>query len=251
MSVIIKYAGLCLQGLVRINNEDNLWYPGGSLPMLHGDLPCFSGSIVSGPAAAFAIFDGMGGEDMGEAASYLAADEFGRWACRASGLVQGEEGAVCRAMNRAVLSYAEKKRTLGTTVVSLCFGKKEIFGFNLGDSRCYRLSEGELYALSTDHAMVSPITRRSRLTQCLGIPETDFILEPAVYAADYSEGDIFLLCSDGLTSMVNPVRIQSELAGSGDPKEKIEALREMVFSRGAEDNVTMLLFEVGRAAEAE
>ena len=51
--------------------------------------------------------------------------------------------------------------------------------------------------------------------------------------------------------MVNPVRIQSELAGSGDPKEKIEALREMVFSRGAEDNVTMLLFEVGRAAEAE
>ena len=249
METMIRYAGLCLQGLVRVNNEDNLWYLNGCLPMIHGDLPAFHGSVAPGPGAAFAVFDGMGGEAMGETASYLAASEFGRWAERSCGLVQGEETAVCSAMNREILSSASKKRMMGTTVVSLCFGKTEIYGFNLGDSRCYRFSEGKLYALSTDHAVVSPITRRARLTQCLGIPESDFVLEPTVFAADYLKGDLFLLCSDGLTSMVSPVKLQSVLEGQGDLTEKVESLREMVFRRGAEDNVTILLFEIGNAAE--
>ena len=230
METMIRYAGLCLQGLVRVNNEDNLWYPNGCLPMIHGDLPAFHGSVAPGPGAAFA-------------------SEFGRWAERSCGLVQGEETAVCSAMNREILSSASKKRMMGTTVVSLCFGKTGIYGFNLGDSRCYRFSEGKLYALSTDHAVVSPITRRARLTQCLGIPESDFVLEPTVFAADYLKGDLFLLCSDGLTSMVSPVKLQSVLEGQGDLTEKVESLREMVFRRGAEDNVTILLFEIGNAAE--
>ena len=94
METMIRYAGLCLQGLVRVNNEDNLWYPNGCLPMIHGDLPAFHGSVAPGPGAAFAVFDGMGGEAMGETASYLAASEFGRWAERSCGLVQGEEACV-------------------------------------------------------------------------------------------------------------------------------------------------------------
>ena len=117
METMIRYAGLCLQGLVRVNNEDNLWYPNGCLPMIHGDLPAFPGSVAPGPGAAFAVFDGMGGEAMGETASYLAASEFGRWAERSCGLVQGEETAVCSAMNREILSSASKKRMMGTTCV--------------------------------------------------------------------------------------------------------------------------------------
>ena len=252
MSYKIRYSCLSHIGKRRSINQDNYYCDGEYLKDTAGqaDSPV-KGCLKEHGPHLFAVFDGMGGEECGEKASLIAAECVSKYRIGPNPIE--DLLGYCQDANEEILRYAADHSiaSMGTTAAILVFGKKEIFGFNLGDSRCYRLSEGELYALSTDHAMVSPITRRSRLTQCLGIPETDFILEPAVYAADYSEGDIFLLCSDGLTSMVNPVRIQSELAGSGDPKEKIEALREMVFSRGAEDNVTMLLFEVGRAAEAE
>lgn len=297
MQVSIKYAGFCLKGEVRLKNEDNLWYPRGCLPMEHGNLEVFDGSILAssdglpgpgrssgnfesisgavpagagrdiadfkatsgaapaepdggpGKAEAFAVFDGMGGAAAGEAASYLAAAEFGRWAGRSSGLRRGEENAICRAMNQAVLTYAKAHRAtgMGATVVSLCFDEAGAYGFNIGDSRCLHFSEGRLYALSTDHAIVSPVTRRARLTQCLGIPETEFVLEPAVFSVGYRIGDIFLICSDGLTSMVGPVRISGVLSAEATLVEKLEALREMVFRRGAEDNVTIILFEICEA----
>ena len=228
----------------------------GAVPAVAGrdiaDFEGISGAVlaepdgVPGKAEAFAVFDGMGGAAAGEAASYLAAAEFGRWAGRSSGLRRGEENAICRAMNQAVLTYAKAHRApgMGSTVVSLCFDEAGAYGFNIGDSRCLHFSEGRLYALSTDHAMVSPVTRRARLTQCLGIPETEFVLEPAVFSVGYRIGDIFLICSDGLTSMVGPVRIGGVLSAGTTLVEKLEALREMVFRRGAEDNVTIILFEI-------
>lgn len=250
MQVRIQYAGLCLRGLMRPDNEDNLWYPGGCLPMVHGDLPAFAGEVAPGAGSSFAVFDGMGGAVSGEAASWLAAAEFGRWAARPGGLARGEADALCRAMNRAVLAYANEHRAhgMGSTAAALSFDAGGAHGFNLGDSRCLRCSDNKLYALSTDHAIASPVTRRSRLTQCLGISETEFILEPAVYAAPYQVGDIFLLCSDGLTAMVGPVRLENVLSAETTVRDKLETLREMVFRRGAEDNVTILLFEIRDAA---
>lgn len=243
----IRYAGLCLKGLVRTNNEDNLWDGKNCLPMLHEDRPLFQGTVFPGREAMFAVFDGMGGAACGEAASYAAAAEFGHWAGRDCGLRQGEEEAVCRSMNRAVLAYAGKNKAaagMGSTVVSLGFGRTCIYGFNLGDSRCFRFSEGKLYVLSVDHALASPVTRRSRLTQCLGIPETEFILEPAVFSAEYRRDDIYLICSDGLTSMVGPVKLEGVLSAPGSLADKLENLKEMVFGSGAEDNVTILMFEI-------
>ena len=222
MRITIDYAGCCLTGLVRVNNEDNYYCAGQYLPMVHGDVPAFTGTIPPGRASAFAVFDGMGGEERGEAASFLAAEEFARGVqCAAGSAVYLEETALCRQMNRRVLTYAKEHHVsgCGSTAVTLCFDTEDIHGFNLGDSRCYRYSGGKLTAMSKDHAVTSPVTRRSRLTQCLGIPE-------------------------GLTIAVNPLKIESVLSEKAPLPGKLEALRELVFQRGAEDNVTMILFEI-------
>ena len=240
MNEKINYVGCCLTGLVRVNNEDNFSVCGRYLPMIHGDAERFEGTFLRGAHTAFAVFDGMGGETHGEAASYLAAKEF------AEDTLHDEELALCRQMNRRVLEYAKEAdaKGCGTTAVTLCFDDDTIHGFNLGDSRCYRYSRGELHALSTDHAVTSPITRRSRLTQCLGIPEEEFLVEPSLYRADYVAGDIYLLCSDGLTGSINPVKIEGALSDKKPLSEKLSALKELVFQRGAEDNLTMILFEI-------
>ena len=248
MDVKIGYAGCCLTGLVRVNNEDNYSCAGEYLPLEHSDRLPFEGTAVPGRSSAFAVFDGMGGEACGEAASYIAAKSFSRAfrhsAMRAFPPVQ--EPAICRHINRQIVEYAKENRApgCGTTAVTLCFDTEDIHGFNLGDSRCYRFSRGQLSALSTDHTVTSPITRRSRLTQCLGIPEHDFLVEPALYRADYLPGDLFLLCSDGLTGFVSPVTIESVLAAGDSLSGKLSALTDAVFQRGAGDNVTILLFEI-------
>lgn len=247
MKYKIQYAGICLQGLVRLNNEDNYWCLDHCLPMDHRDTGLFSGSFSSADGTAFGVFDGMGGEECGEAASFLAAEEFGEQIqYRKGGWTEEEETALCHEMNRKVLAFAEQNHApgMGTTAVTLCFGTEGVHGWNIGDSRCYRYSEKKLYAMSTDHALTSPVTRRSRLTQCLGIPESEFLLEPAFYSAGYRSGDLYLLCSDGLTSMVGPVRLESVLSEETDISEKLNRLSDMVFKKGAEDNVTMLMFEI-------
>ncbi len=243
----IQYAGLCLQGLVRLNNEDNYWCLDHCLPVEHRDTELFSGRFSSGEGASFGVFDGMGGELCGEVAAFLAAEEYGnRLQNRKSKWTQEEETALCHGMNRKVLEYAEQHHApgMGSTAVTLRFAEDGIRGWDIGDSRCYRYSENKLYALSTDHALVSPVTRRSRLTQCLGISEKEFLLEPAFYSVGYESGDRYLLCSDGLTSMVGPIRLEGVLSENIGIEEKVESLREMVFKKGAEDNVTILLFEV-------
>ena len=73
---VIRYAGCCLTGLVRAGNEDNYCCAGTYPPMVHGDIPLFEGTVSPGRKAAFAVFDGMGGEQYGEAASFLTA---GSW----------------------------------------------------------------------------------------------------------------------------------------------------------------------------
>ena len=247
MNIRINCTGCCLKGLVRVNNEDNFYCAGQFLPMDHGDIPAFERTVIPGPASAFAVFDGMGGEQYGEAASFLAAAEFADAVNDfAVSPAAPDETALCRRMNRRILEFARENHAggAGSTAVSLFFDREDIHGFNLGDSRCYRYSGGVLTALSTDHAVTSPVTRRSRLTQCLGIPEEEFLVEPALYRADYVPGDLYLLCSDGLTAAVSPVKIESVLSDDAALADKLEALRELVFRRGAEDNVTMILFEI-------
>lgn len=240
----IEYAGFCIQGLIRKNNEDNLWCNDHCLPIIHTDEERdLNGSVYAGRDAGFAVFDGMGGEERGEAASYVAALEFGK----RIGTGDSEQ-ELCRAMNRKVLNYADthRIRNMGTTVVGLKFNRDKIQGFNLGDSRCYLYTDRKLKLLTEDHTITSLWSGREMLTQCLGMSEKEFTLEPYVFTEDYRVGDIFLLCSDGVSRILQDKRLLEILSTRKTCHEKMVVLKEVVLKKGAPDNATALLFEIQR-----
>ena len=251
MKMRIEYAWFTMKGPVRANNEDNLRYPDECLPLHHEDAE-MSGSVPAGPSAWFAVFDGMGGAVHGETASYLAAKELGEQiVLKANGLAISDAES-CRMMNARILEHVMVNRTkgMGSTAAALCFDEDHIHGFNAGDSRCYVFSEGTLRQLSDDHAVFSPITGRGQLTQCLGIPESEFVLEPKEIEEQYRTGDLYLICSDGLSGALSDKRIAGILSGSGTLNEKLLRLREAVTKRGAEDNTTVILIAVRQIGQA-
>ena len=152
----------------------------------------------------------------------------------------------CRDMNQRILAEATQQnlRGMGSTVVGLSFHKEGISGFNLGDSRCYCLEDDKLILLSCDHTYQAGAFGRRYLVQCLGIPEYEFLLEPAVFRKDPEKGQQYLLCSDGLTDMLSCEKISSILRQDLPVTEKTRQLKENVLARGAEDNCTVLLIRV-------
>jgi len=249
MAYTIEYSGLCIQGLVRKKNEDNLCCGGKYLPIIHtDDTAGFSGTFTTGTGMQFAVFDGLGGESCGEIASHLAARSFASY----EGITKTEKGfaekagLISQEMNRQICSYAKKNRVrnMGTTVAALSFEKELVQGFNLGDSRCYRLSDGKLRKISTDHVISDSSAYDGCLTQCIGHFGGDNPLEPSLYEAACREKDIYLLCTDGLTKMISERRIAFILKERITLPDKLEKMKNIVLRKGAEDNTTIILFEI-------
>ena len=258
---LLHYAGICCTGLVRKNNQDNFWCAGRSLPVLHEDENLFSGIFSSAEKQWIAVFDGMGGEQCGEAASGLAALEFGQRTDALRNQDFPEDSPentneimqeLCLAMNEAVCRYAAENRIhrTGTTAAALCFGKEQIFGFNVGDSKCFACRDGVLTQLSTDHISHSALFRRKFLTQCIGMPD-DIFPQPSVFHIPYREGDQFLLCSDGLTDMLPDKTIAELLALHRPLPESLELLRKNVYDNGAIDNTTIILVEIAGPSSSD
>ncbi len=238
MTYSVEYAGLCIQGLVRRNNEDNIWCADRCLPILHTDEEQkLSGSFLTGKEVRFAVFDGLGGEKRGEYASFLAARAFGREE-------KDTPESLTGSMNHDILEYARKNRIyrIGTTAVGLSFTENGLCGFNIGDSRCYRYSGGKLTQLSVDHTDGGLFG--GGLTQCLGMPKEE--LHPAVFSVPYEEEDQYLLCSDGLTKMIGDQRIGRILSEKKTAAEKLQIMKNIVLRKGAPDNTTILILEIGR-----
>jgi PPM family protein phosphatase len=207
----------------------------------------------------FAVADGMGGARAGEVASGLAAAAFEE----AGGATQGTEGvaALIVEANRRIWerSVADPRTAgMGTTVtaalVDAAAGTVAIG--HVGDSRAYLLRDGELDQLTTDHSLVAELVQsgvltpeeaerhpqRSAITRALGTEET---VEVESFTVAAKSGDVFLLCSDGLSTMLDDTDITSAIADAGDDLEKAaDALIAAANARGGEDNVTVVLFEL-------
>ena len=240
MEYRIKYTGICMKGFVRQRNEDNLWCAGYCLPMQHPDEEYLFDGFADESDPRFAVFDGMGGAKCGDAAAYEAAMEFGRHPA------EENERILCREMNRKVLDYADAHLAfgMGTTVAALRLEEHGASGFNVGDSRCYAWSGGRFTQLSNDHTSRSVFTGRTLLTQCIGIPESEFIPEPSCYSISYRPNDLYLICSDGLWGVVNDRTIAGIIAAEGALSDKRDRLKREVLRSGAPDNMTLLLLEV-------
>ena len=214
--------------------------------------------LVLESASLFAVADGMGGYAGGELASQLAvktiADAFRHRTFEGEPhekvpLQASELARAIQMANAAILETAKQKRELegmGTTVCAARFSanKKRVYLGHVGDSRCYRLRDGILTQMTADHTMADQGVKgpeAAHLSRAVGIWPTvpiDIVMGVPL------SGDVYLLCSDGLTKMLKDDVIAAVLRGEEDLKAAVERLILFANARGGKDNITVVLIRV-------
>ncbi len=251
MKFMIEAACACSTGKVRKNNEDNFFFDGRCLEEENSGLkhPVYMEQIIR-HGSCFAVFDGMGGENFGELASYTAAREMQSCERVLSDFFIPERRYLIRMteqLNRSVLEAAREKCTdrMGTTMAALYFNPRYVYSCNLGDSRAYRLRDGEFMQLSRDHAdSMYNGGRKAPLTQFLGMDSEERLIEPYIAKGELARGDMYLLCSDGLSDMVTNFEISDIMIKSDDVESCAAQLVEAALERGGIDNTTVIVCRI-------
>jgi protein phosphatase len=221
---------------------------------------CCGMAVAPGDGARlWIVADGMGGHAAGEVASRVAVDTAIETFNAGDGDLASRLRAAIVAANRAVLAAAQQNRALagmGTTAVALAVVGETLCVANVGDSRAYRIRRARIEQLTQDHSVVAELVRRGHLTEdeamlhprrhevlrSLGFEwDLDVDVEPAEAAA----GDVFLLCSDGLTGVVDDAEIAT-LCAKRRPSEAARALVDAANARGGPDNITVQVVRFGR-----
>ncbi|HXD60102.1 MAG TPA: Stp1/IreP family PP2C-type Ser/Thr phosphatase [Thermoleophilaceae bacterium] len=232
---IVEEAGLTDVGRQRHTNEDRYFE---SAPL-------------------FAVADGMGGARAGEVASQIAVDEFAEQT-DSGGSPEERLATIVKAANRKIYDLSQSNEShagMGTTLTAALVHDQEVSLGHVGDSRAYRFRDDELERLTEDHSLVEELMRmgklspeeaesdprRSIITRALG-PEPDVEVETFTYPA--KDGDVYLLCSDGLTGMLPEERMAEILRARSSLKQAAQALVDDANARGGKDNITVLLFKL-------
>jgi len=244
-----EFAALTDTGRIRANNED---------------------AIAFDASLGLAILaDGMGGYNGGEVASGMAIAllqaSFGRWLAHAGPQANGRSirRALQNGVDEANLAILEagvansQLQGMGTTLVLAVFGSERVVVGHIGDSRCYRLRGETLELLTRDHSLlqeqldsgaltpaqaaISP--HRNLVTRALGI-ERQVALE--MHEHEFVEGDVFLLCSDGLSEMVASEHICTILLQKLGLSQKATLLVSHANDNGGRDNISVVLARAGK-----
>jgi protein phosphatase len=204
----------------------------------------------------FVVADGMGGAQAGEVASRMAVDAFD------GGLRGGAPAQELRELITAAnerihaSSRADERRAgMGTTITAAYVGEEDVTIAHVGDSRAYLLRRGQLTRLTRDHTLVEELIARGKLTeeQAETHPQRSVITrsvgpEPGVEVDTDTfparADDVFLICSDGLTSMVPEARVLEILRGAGSLREAGRRLIAAANDAGGRDNITVVLFRL-------
>lgn len=231
-------------GLARENNEDSV--------------------TIDEPTRLGILADGMGGYNAGEIASGMATafikSELGRWLSQAGRHANAKE--VRRAMeicvdnaNRSIFNAANSNPQysgMGTTLVLGVFQDGRLMLGHIGDSRCYRLRDGEFVQITKDHSLLqeqmdaglitpeqaATSTNKNLVTRALGV-EDAVLLEVNEHRVE--PGDVYLMCSDGLSDMVDNDNIAQLLATEVPLEQKVTQLIDAANANGGRDNISVLL----------
>ena len=208
-------------------------------------------------APLFVVADGMGGAQAGEVASDMAVRAFADGvpdSSPAQALVEIVRGANRRIHEQSVSDRGSAG--MGTTLTAAYLTPEdEVIVAHVGDSRCYLLRDSDLVRLTRDHSLVGELVARGKLTEeqaethpqrsvitrALG-PEPDVEVDLDVFGA--RDGDVFLICSDGLTSMVPEARLKELLTAPGSLESIGRALIAAANKAGGRDNITVILFRL-------
>lgn len=237
---VVEQAGVSDVGRQRDANEDDY--------------------VIASPL--FVVADGMGGAQAGEVASATAASVF-EGAADTGGGPEQLLSELTREANRRIFEMAQAdvaRRGMGTTLTAAMVWPEGVSIGHVGDSRAYRLRDGALEQLTHDHSLVAELQRsgqltaeaaenhpqRSIITRALG-PESDVVVDTHTHTA--RDGDVYLLCSDGLTGMVSDDEMAGILRGAGTLAEAAAALIQAANQSGGKDNITVVLFRLAAGGD--
>jgi len=254
-------AGLSDVGLQREHNEDSF--------------------VVLKEYDLFVVADGMGGHRAGDVASKIATEtisEFFRttanedvtWPFHFDTNLSEEENRLLtgiRVANRQIFERSTRSREyhgMGTTVVGAMFSpkKKRMYIGHVGDSRCYRVRSGNIQQLTRDHSLINDyllampdLTDEQKqelpknvITRALGMQDNVVV---DLQHDDPKIGDVYVLCSDGLSGMVSDEDIQEIVNATNDIREACRKLIQRANERGGEDNITAVLIKIEETAAEE
>jgi len=216
-------------------------------------------SVVSLPdRGLWVVADGMGGHEAGEVASAKVVEAMAHVPADPDldGFV-GQVVAALEGVNRDLIALGQsggEHKTIGSTVVGIAIGDGQYRCFWAGDSRCYRVRDGQITQLSRDHSLVQELImagmldpadaenhpNASVITRAVGAAE---VLRVDVAEGEARSGDIFVIGSDGLTREVTPVELLAKLL-TKPIAEAADQFLQMVLDRGAPDNVTFVIVRV-------
>ncbi|MGZ4246850.1 MAG: Stp1/IreP family PP2C-type Ser/Thr phosphatase [Solirubrobacteraceae bacterium] len=218
-------------------------------------------------APVFVVADGMGGAQAGEVASKIATETFEK-GLPDSGSPEERLAERVREANHQIheLSRTDRERAgMGTTLTAAYVDDTSVAIAHVGDSRAYLFRDGTLERLTQDHSLVEELVRQGKLTpeQAAGHPQRSIItralgpeasVEVDTWTYPVRAGDILLLCSDGLTTMISEDRVAEILGGAGSLDGTAGALIDAANEAGGRDNITVVLFrleEVGEDAQTD
>jgi serine/threonine protein phosphatase PrpC len=215
-------------------------------------------------APLFAVADGMGGHLAGDVASRTAVDTITTRAEQDSPADTGSLARLVREANHEIWKKAQSDASLqgmGTTCTLAMLDDASLHIAHVGDSRAYLFRNGDLSQITEDHTLVGRMVREGRLrpdeaerhpqrsiiTRALGV---DSDVEVDTQTIELREGDRILLCSDGLSSMVDQDSIAEVLDDNADPQDASERLVQLANDAGGEDNITVVVIAVADKVEA-
>lgn len=238
-------------GMIRKKNEDNFIFHGRYNEKAEDHMECENHICITEPVL-YGVFDGMGGEAFGEVASSLMAATCQKYLLHA-GHLKEDATALCQTGNELVVRE-EKQRglSMGSTASMLLFDET-VVACNVGDSPIYLYRDGVLRAIyeeQTEKKLYEEMglqeilkkRKKYRLTQHIGMPEEGLQILPYLEEIEIQDGDVFLICSDGLTDMVEEAVMKETL--STIDAESARKLVSYALENGGHDNVTVILIQV-------
>ncbi|MCA1662766.1 MAG: protein phosphatase 2C domain-containing protein [Myxococcales bacterium] len=241
MALRIESAGKTDVGLVREKNEDSM--------------------LIDPTVGLYVVCDGMGGHVGGQVASQLAVASISEVIRSSSGAVGDDADklvSAIKAANQAVFTKAKADPSLhnmGTTVVAIRQDADLLQLAHVGDSRIYRLRQGKFEQVTRDHSLINLYEENPELAARFGPPNSNVIVRAVGLRAEVEvdhrviamePGDMYLLCCDGLTDMVDDWMLKEMLADAteGSLDEACEALVRAALSNGGVDNTTVILLRI-------
>ncbi len=259
---------VCSTGLVRTSNEDNFYLNG---LFMHPYERSQNIRLSYGETCRemiFAVCDGMGGEALGERASLTAVSELkdfhdtiwaGKSCSDITGMLSLMEKYVDKANKSIYRISAQKSVSMGTTLAILLIFDGHSAVLNLGDSRIYLARENSLEQLTVDHTEAERLIRlgiltrhtakghksRSLLSMHLGIPPGEGRIEAYTGCIlPLKRDDVFLICSDGLTDMVDDDQIKETIQALGESSYMASSLAQRALQNGGKDNITVITVKI-------